>query len=1371
MKYLALTSALLLAGCASSRTAAVKAPAAPSALHADRDADAGQNESAEMLRLYSEARTPPGGELRSELYLTAKQHIDTMPAVTLGNWGSLGPASIGGRTRSLLIHPTNPSIMYAGSVSGGIWKTTNGGASWVSLTDNQVLPFIGTMAFDPTNPNIIYAGTGESFASLFQGIRGMGILKTTDGGSTWTRLAGTITSDYYYVNKIRVSTANPLHVYAATSTGIFRSLDGGNTWSQSMAAPPFNPPNSSGSSVPGCQDLAIRTDMPTDYLFAACVGGPSLPGGIWRNADSGGSGTWSSVESFMDVIRIGLALAPSNQSIIYAVTAVSSNGAGVYLNALGVVVRSTSNGDSGSWTTQTSNANPTLLNTLLFNYPTYSCSGPTADVQKVGQGGYDMDIEVDPTNPNNVWLGGIDVWRSSDGGANWGVAGFGDVETNVGGIHADQHMIIFPPQWNGTTNQTLYAVNDGGIWRTNNANAPVVTGTNAMCMLYNQSLGEYYYQGATILWTSLNSSYVTTQFYGGTVFNGGGGYVGGTQDNGSILGDAVHGPSNWTPVGGGDGGIWRIDPVDSSVFYGETPDLTRFTLGGSIQTTISGNIGEPTPAYGDYVLDPNNSLRLYVAGNSKLWRSDNQGTTFTATLSGALYISAVAVAPSNSNNIVVGDQYGNIYTTSTALSSTPATGWTSSKPRVGWVSAIAFHPTDPNIVFAAYSTFDANPGDNHMYKSVDAGRSWTGIDSAGSTTGLPDLPINSILIDPLNPLTVYLGSDMGIFVSYDGGNTWGHDSGSLPYTIVNALALDRGAGVSNLYAYTFGRGAWRVTLAGGGTPCTYSVSPTSVTDSAAGSVGAITVNTQPGCAWNAQVIQGNAEVLPPGSGVGPGTLYYQSAPNIYSQTYTSLFYVQGTPVTVTQAAADYTNTNDTVATARQIPSLPYEGVAGGAYTSAPSDPVHTCTGSRDMQTAWWTYTPSANGTLSFIARAASLGSVFGGAGFVITAYPATSIVESSELGCYTAPAVPGTFPQQAGFQFAVKAGVSYALEMSATSSTLYAGYLTLATGTAPASMTVTPPTASLIINGKQQFTTQTTNLLTSVVRWSISPQVGAISESGVYTAPATLTAPTTVKVTALSVADNVTQGTATIALMTVPVAIGAVTNAASFLADAVSPGEMVTVFGNGLGPATLAGAQLAVNGTVSNLVSGTQITFDGTPAPIVYVQAGQTTVMVPYEIAGQTSTQVVAIYQGQKSAPLTVPVGPSAPGIFTQDGKQGAILNVNADGTVTLNTSTALAAVGSTIEVYATGEGQTIPAGVDGVLNNGPTLPKPALSVSVSIGGVPAQVTYAGAAPGGVAGFTQLNVVVPSGLSSGPQPLVLTIGGTMTPAFVTVWVK
>jgi uncharacterized protein (TIGR03437 family) len=1235
--------------------------------------------------------------------------------------------------------------------------------------DNIELPFICTMAMDPTNPNIIYAGTGESFTVSYQGIRGLGILKTTDGGTTWTRLTATVNSDFYFVNKIKISPSNPLHLYAATSTGVFRSLDAGGTWTKVLAAP--QPVLSSGT--PGCQDLAIRSDTPTDYVFASCVAGFTAPGAIWRNTDAAGAGAWTSVQSYPAAIRIGMALAPTSQSTIYAVIAGAQAGAIYsYINALGAVLRSTSNGDPGSWQTQTSNASSTLLNTLLLSYPNYSCSGPTADAQKLGQGGYDLDIEVDPTNANTVWLAGIDIFRSNDGGANWGIAGFWDAQ-GTSAIHADQHMLVFSPQWNGTSNQTLYVLNDGGIWRSNNANAPVVTGKNALCINNDQT-----YTGAAILWTALNNGYVTTQFYHGSVYPGGT-YIGGTQDNGSYRGNPSQPSPGWTPIAGGDGGVWRFDSIDPSVFYGEAGGLSlgRYTLGGRFSQPITTGISDTSAGIAPYILDPSETRRLYWGGYF-LWRSENQGDTWTkVSPNGRDYINAIAVSPMDSNHVVFGDFAGELFWTTSALTASPTSGWASSKPRSGTVSAVAFHPTDVNIVYAAYSTFDSAPGDNHMYKSVDGGRSWTGIDGSGPAS-LPDIPVSSIVIDPQNPSTLYLGTDLGVFISIDSGATWAHDSSTFTNTIIDALAMDRGAGVTSLYAFTFGRGVWRVILGGAGTPCVYSVSPTTVPIDAAGSMSYVTVATAPGCAWSAEVVSGYVRILPPASGVGSGPVYYSADANDFSQSQDAgVFTVQGQPVRVTpQPGADVPSGNDSTATAQHIASVPYHGAQYGTpYTSDSSDPVHSCTGSKDSQTSWWSYTATSNGSLKFTGRSVRLDGTYGNGGLTLTAYRSNSVSTAGELGCYTLARSAFTgfqqLPDEAGFVFSVQAGTTYLLEASSTTNDANFVYVTLVSAPGQPSLTISPASASLVVGGKQQFTTQRTNVITPLVRWSISPAVGSIDLNGNYSAPASLSAPATVKVTAVSIADATVVATASVTVSTAPVAIAAVTNAASFLADAVSPGEMVTLFGNGLGPATLAGAQLNPDGTVATTVSQAQVTFDGIAAPIIYVSAGQTTVMVPYEVAGKSSTQVVAIYQGQKSAAVTIPVTTSAPGLFAIDGKQGAILNYAASGAVVLNTAQAPAAAGTLIALFATGEGQTNPAGIDGTLNNGPTLPAPLQPVTVTIGGVPAQTTYAGAAPQGVAGFMQINATIPSGLTPGAQPVVLTVGNNMSSAFVTVWVK
>jgi uncharacterized protein (TIGR03437 family) len=231
--------------------------------------------------------------------------------------------------------------------------------------------------------------------------------------------------------------------------------------------------------------------------------------------------------------------------------------------------------------------------------------------------------------------------------------------------------------------------------------------------------------------------------------------------------------------------------------------------------------------------------------------------------------------------------------------------------------------------------------------------------------------------------------------------------------------------------------------------------------------------------------------------------------------------------------------------------------------------------------------------------------------------------------------------------------------------------------------------------------------------------------------------------------------------------LSGVVNAASYSVGAVSPGEMVTLFGSGMGPATLAGLSLDSSGKVSTAVAGTRVLFDGTPSPILYTSSSQVSVIVPYAVANRAVTQVAVEYLGVLSAASALTVAPAAPGIFTADssGKgQGAVLNQDNS----LNSALNPAGVGSVAILYATGEGQTNPPGDDGRLALGPTYPVPQLQVTATISGLTAQVLYAGAAPGEVAGFLQVNVVVPAGVTTGDAPVVLTIGGTPSQTGVTL---
>jgi uncharacterized protein (TIGR03437 family) len=252
-----------------------------------------------------------------------------------------------------------------------------------------------------------------------------------------------------------------------------------------------------------------------------------------------------------------------------------------------------------------------------------------------------------------------------------------------------------------------------------------------------------------------------------------------------------------------------------------------------------------------------------------------------------------------------------------------------------------------------------------------------------------------------------------------------------------------------------------------------------------------------------------------------------------------------------------------------------------------------------------------------------------------------------------------------------------------------------------------------------------------------------------------------------------------IAAVTVPVTftvvsipkpvVTAIGNAASYATGGIAPGENIVIFGTGIGPATLASGTVA-GGFLSTTAGNTRVLFDGTPAPILYASATQTSVMVPYGINGRTTTNVIVEYSGAQSTALAYNVVAAAPGIYTlnqQGNGPGAVLNQNG---VTVNSASAPAARGSVISVYMTGEGQTNPAGVDGAIAT--SLKSPVLPVTATINGAPATVTYAGSAPGLVSGAMQVNIMIPSNAPTGGAiPLVVTVGTAPSQAGVTIAIQ
>ncbi|MGH9800983.1 MAG: WD40/YVTN/BNR-like repeat-containing protein, partial [Blastocatellia bacterium] len=368
-----------------------------------------------------------------------------------------------------------------------------------------------------------------------------------------------------------------------------------------------------------------------------------------------------------------------------------------------------------------------------------------------------------------------DVARSDDGGASWGFAAF--AYESFGGsliygkpnqLHPDQHFFTFHPQYNGTTNQQMFIGNDGGIWRSDNARAQVSTGPTAACNAANNK----------VLWTSLNNRYGVTQFYHGTVYPDGKTYLGGTQDNGTPRGNDTDGPNNWKQIFLADGGYSAVDFLNPNTVYVSTQGggFRKSTDGGATFSTVTFGLAGSVAFITPMAQDPSDPARLYTGG-SLLFRSDkmtfwnNLGSPQNVSLTTGT-LSALAIAPTDANHALFGLSDGSIVRTTRALALSPlnqlsSTVEAATRPRTGAVSWVAYDPTDKNIAYVTYSTF----GGSHVWKSTNGGQSWSAIDGSGGT-GIPDIPAHCIVVDTSNTARLYVGTDLGVFVSLDGGATW-----------------------------------------------------------------------------------------------------------------------------------------------------------------------------------------------------------------------------------------------------------------------------------------------------------------------------------------------------------------------------------------------------------------------------------------------------------------------------------------------------------------------------------------------------------------------------------------------------------------------
>ncbi|MFM7293381.1 MAG: hypothetical protein ACKO1K_00990, partial [Burkholderiales bacterium] len=394
------------------------------------------------------------------------------------SWAFFGPGNVGGRIRAIVFDPRNSNRFFIGAATGGIWLTTNAGQTIRPVAEFSGNLAIGAMAIDPVNPDIVYAGTGESFA----GFAGVGVFKSTDGGATWNLLPSTSTdtainpsgADWVTTNRIGIHPTNPNIVLAGNGGGVYRSTNAGQTWTR------------------------VKTGATLDVQFDPNVSDRVIASGnggfAYVSNDAGV--TWTDSPKFFTnalrgrggTARSEFAWAKSTPGLVYASVDNTDQTSG----SRGEVYKSEDGGQT--WT---------------------FLSSPKHMAQ---QGDYDNTIWVDPTNSSNIVIGGLDLYRSIDGGlsftriSTWQAAGPGLPQP-----HADHHQIVSPPNFSGT-NPVVYIGNDGGLYRSTNIFSASANGTST--------------------WQNLNNELGITQFYGGAGSSAAGGrIIGGTQDNGDLLFD------------------------------------------------------------------------------------------------------------------------------------------------------------------------------------------------------------------------------------------------------------------------------------------------------------------------------------------------------------------------------------------------------------------------------------------------------------------------------------------------------------------------------------------------------------------------------------------------------------------------------------------------------------------------------------------------------------------------------------------------------------------------------------------------------------------------------------------------------------------
>ncbi|MFN0112791.1 MAG: BACON domain-containing protein [Blastocatellia bacterium] len=369
------------------------------------------------------------------------------------------------------------------------------------------------------------------------------------------------------------------------------------------------------------------------------------------------------------------------------------------------------------------------------------------------------------------------------------------------------------------------------------------------------------------------------------------------------MGTDDKGVNGWRLINGGDGGPVAIDQANANTMFGAFPNgfFVKSTDGGnSVGSSNFGLNDSGTYFVTPLAMDPSDSQRLWTGG-FYLWRTNNSAALWnrgSALTAGSESVSSIAIAPTDSNRVLVGMGDGLVLRNSAALTATAVTDWPSSSPRGGWVSSVTFDPNNRDIAYATYSNF----GGVHVYRTIDGGQTWSVADGSqgagGNPTGrIPDVPVHSLAIDPSNTSRLYVGTDVGIFVSADGGANWAQETTGFTNAITEKVLVQISGGVTSIYAFTHGRGAWRTMINNSG--CSYSLTQPTREISSAAANGTIAVKASPGgCNWTAA---SNASWLRvTGSGSADGSVTFQADENTTFNARTATATIAGKTFAITQ---------------------------------------------------------------------------------------------------------------------------------------------------------------------------------------------------------------------------------------------------------------------------------------------------------------------------------------------------------------------------------------------------------------------------------------------------------------------------------------